>query len=250
LTAFFLAGQAFILIGNNDTGLEFYAKHFGHILKDKPDPNLNEARFADVLANMLSAYHSKFERSMVARKGSGRGNVRLPMVVQDAEIEAIGCLLLFSRVIPLLKNLANIFGVKPGTNLSSYLRPEFKRVALAKKKVINLMRSGDIQEYKKVFRTCMVANKPLSIMPVSDTNYSDEFRQFCISNGSKEANALNKYGYSMRCETCGDMPEKLLYCPCKQVRYCSKVCQTKDFSKHKGTCQYLLKKKAAGKKAK
>jgi hypothetical protein len=49
------------------------------------------------------------------------------------------------------------------------------------------------------------------------------------------------------CDHCGSSSKKLQSCPCKEVSYCGKSCQTLHWSVHKQLCSFQLKKDQARK---
>ena len=129
---------------------------------------------------------------------------------------------------------------------SKYLKSTYSRTARAKRALTNVMRSGDIGDYKKLFENAVDRTMGLPMLPTLNTSSSDTFRAENNKRASKVAQSLTKHGYRGRCESCGvdRTTEKLMFCPCQNVEYCSKLCQQNHWKYHKQNCSWFLSKKA------
>ena len=96
-------------------------------------------------------------------------------------------------------------------------------------------------EYHAIFTGVLDENEKLALLQYEKQKSKDMARE----QTGIGTTALTKT--FERCSKCSELKEKLLYCPCHTVRYCSKQCQLDDFAFHK---QYCPRKKDGKKAAK
>ena len=244
-TSYFNAGSTLHILGNEEAALDCYAKHIGRMIQDDSD-NVDlgvGSKYETIIVALIHSYFCKFENRMAGigvRTPLCSMTMRLADMPEEAA-EAMGCLCLIAAAVPDFEKLVEVLlAVDPERKFLSYLKPQYCRPGKAKRKLVDMMRSGCITEFKKVVVDVMDRNRSFRIMPVLDTSHSKKLREFDATNVRKKTQGLKRE--EKACRFCDKYVEKMLRCPCKTVYYCSVDCQRAHWDSHKNMCWYRLKK--------
>ena len=119
------------------------------------------------------------------------------------------------------------------------LRPEYvASQQQAWKAVITALATSSVQEFHRVILGC---KDPATMILTSTNGSKEDFLKQQKKNAKSIARqlglAINIISPDIyRCDNCQNQFQKVMYCPCRAVRYCSKECQVAHYPYHKKTC--------------
>ena len=136
------------------------------------------------------------------------------------------------------------------------LKRGFKTARAAKKAVIDAFLTSNVDDFHKKLFSCKDAHTHLILLENFDAGAADEHRREEIA---KSKNSAREFANTSTgtiasqdgnfCSNCSTPHQRLSYCPCHTVGYCSKACQLDHYPYHKRHCHRFLAKQKAKQKA-